>query len=242
MRLGELTGSAQVDVLNRLYEGAESALLVQDLLRLRVAGRLALVSSFGAEAAVLLHLVARAAPETPIFFMDTGKHFEDTLAYRKALTTRLGLTNVIVLSPSRELLGARDPDGRLHRRDPDACCAIRKVAPLQDALRDFDGWITGRKRFQTNDRQDLPIFEVDGDDKIKVNPLANWTPHDLAGYVRHHDLPLHPLVSQGFPSIGCAPCTARPMAGESNRSGRWQGLEKEECGIHFVDGRVVRIS
>ncbi len=116
--------------------------------------------------------------------------------------------------------------------DPDGCCAFRKVAPLQRALEGFDAWITGRKRFQSADRQDLPVFELDLP-HVKVNPLASWSAADIADHVSRHRLPAHPLVAQGFSSIGCAPCTSAIAFGEDARAGRWRGVEKTECGIHL---------
>ena len=128
----------------------------------------------------------------------------------------------------------------LHQRDPDACCALRKTEPLQKALGPFDAWITGRKRFQGRARMDLEFFENEADRRIKVNPLVHWTPQDVQDYMVNNRLPRHPLVAHGYPSIGCAPCTTRVVAGEDARAGRWRGRKKQECGIHFVDGKVVR--
>jgi phosphoadenosine phosphosulfate reductase len=201
-------------------------------------GRLALVSSFGAESVVLLHLVATHAPGVPVLFLETQMHFPETLAYQRDLATALGL-DVGILRPDPAERAAQDPGGTLHRSDPDACCALRKVRPLARALAGFDGWITGRKRFQSGRRAALPRVEADGA-RIKLNPLADWSPRDIAAYIATHDLLRHPLVARGYPSIGCAPCTARPSAGADPRSGRWAGRPKDECGIHFENGRLVR--
>jgi len=133
-----------------------------------------------------------------------------------------------------------DPDGTLHQFSTDACCAVRKIAPLERVLSDFDGWITGRKRFQASSRQAVEFFEAEAETRIKVNPLAHWTREDLADYMINNRLPRHPLVAQGYPSIGCAPCTSKVAAGEDPRSGRWRGQEKTECGIHFINGRATR--
>ncbi len=221
--------------LNRLYQGAETLDLLRGVLCDRVAGEVAVVSSFGAESAVLLHLVAMVAPATPVLFLDTGKHFAETLAYRDALVARLGLRGVITLTPEAAVLGASDANGLRWSYDPDGCCAIRKVAPLARALAGFDATLTGRKAFQASTRAGLPRFEIDSSDRagrLKINPLADWDAARLAAHMAQHDLPAHPLVAQGYPSIGCSPCTSRVAAGEDPRAGRWRGWDKTECGIH----------
>jgi len=196
-------------------------------------GRIALVSSFGVEAAVLLHLVAEAAPEMPVLFVDTGKHFDETLAYQRSLARRLGLRDLRVIGPDPADLEAQDRYGALYSFDSAACCHLRKVAPLQQALRGFDGWITGRKRYQGGARAQLQVFEADaGSGKLKINPLAHWSADVLRAYARLHALPPHPLVARGYLSVGCAPCTTRPLDGTDARSGRWAGQDKTECGIH----------
>ena len=195
--------------------------------------RLALVSSFGADSITLLSIVAEVKPDLPVLFLQTGKHFDETLRYRDDVVRRLGLTNVIDLYPEPVALSREDPDGTLHQSDPDACCAIRKVHPLARALRPYDAWITGRRRHQTFARRSLPVVEADGT-HIKLNPLAAWSQEDVDAYVDDHDLPRHPLVSEGYPSIGCAPCTARPSSGDDARAGRWNGSGKTECGIHWM--------
>jgi len=193
--------------------------------------RLALVSSFGAESAVLLHMVSEVKPDLPVLFLDTGMLFAQTLDYRRKLVARLGLTDVRDLRPQFEDLAVGDPGSDLWRRDTDACCHIRKVLPLDRALKGFDAWLTGRKRFHGGDRLRLPVVEH-AEGKVKFNPLANWTKDDLDGYMALHELPRHPLLDAGFPSIGCWPCTAPVEEGGDARSGRWAGLEKTECGIH----------
>lgn len=198
-------------------------------------GRIALVSSFGAEAAVLLDMVARIDRSVPVLFLDTGKHFEATLTYRDILQRRFGFTELRNLRPDPADLRHVDPDGGLHRHDPDMCCHIRKVVPLERALTGFDAWITGRKRFQGADRTRLAPIEV-ADDRIKVNPLAGWTAERIADEFRQRSLPRHPLFADGFRSIGCEPCTRRVRPGEDARSGRWAGLGKTECGIHRAAG------
>lgn len=203
-------------------------------------GRLTLVSSFGAESVVLLHMVAVTDRHLPVLFIDTEMLFAETLAYQLELTERLRLTDVRVIRARQEDIAARDKDGLLHRVDPDACCTLRKTEPLQRALLDFDAWITGRKRYQGGARAALEFFEAEGDLRIKVNPLAHWTSRDVQDYIEENRLPRHPLVAKGYPSIGCAPCTTRVNDGEDPRAGRWRNLDKTECGIHIVDGRILR--
>jgi phosphoadenosine phosphosulfate reductase len=195
--------------------------------------KLALVSSFGAESAVLLHLISEVKPDLPVLFLDTGMLFGQTLDYRKTLAERLGLTGVRDLRPAFGDLAVSDPDAKLWQTDTDACCRIRKVLPLDRALVEFDAWITGRKRFHGGDRLNLPVVEH-SDGKVKFNPLANWGKDDLDAYAAEHDLPAHPLVAQGFPSIGCWPCTQPVEDGEDVRAGRWKGMDKSECGIHLA--------
>jgi phosphoadenosine phosphosulfate reductase len=195
--------------------------------------RLALVSSFGAESAVLLDMAAKVKPDIPVLFLDTGLLFGQTLDYRKSLAAKLGLKDVRDLRPHYQDLATTDPEARLWQTDTDACCQLRKVVPLDLALEDFDAWITGRKRFHGGDRVKLPVVEQSGR-HVKFNPLANWTKADLDAYAAEHQLPAHPLVAQGFPSIGCWPCTQPAEEGEDLRAGRWAGSQKNECGIHLA--------
>lgn len=194
-------------------------------------GRIAVVSSFGAESAVLLALVGERDPAVPVLFLDTVKHFPETLAYRHRLVAMLGLRDVRTIQASAEALAARDPSGALHAFDADACCALRKVEPLERALAPFDAWVTGRKRMQGATRAALPLSERE-DGRLKVNPLAAWTAGDVEAEMRRRDLPRHPLVAQGYRSIGCSPCTQAVLPGADPRSGRWAALAKTECGIH----------
>lgn len=195
--------------------------------------RLALVSSFGAESAVLLHLVAQVKPDMPVMFLDTGMLFAQTLDYRRNLAARLGLTRVQDLRPAFTDLATADPDAKLWQTDTDGCCHVRKVLPLDRALTGYDAWITGRKRFHGGDRVSLPVVEA-ADHQLKFNPLANWGKAELDGYMELHQLPPHPLVAQGFPSIGCWPCTQAVEDDKDVRAGRWAGSEKTECGIHVA--------
>lgn len=201
---------------------------------------LALVSSFGAESVALLHLSAMVNRDVSVLFIDTEMLFAQTLVYQQEVAERLGLRNLRILRNTDT--SKEDPQRRLHETDPDACCALRKTQPLQSALRAHGGWITGRKRFQSGQRAELPFFEVEANtSRIKVNPLAYWQPGDVADYIAENRLPRHPMVAQGYPSIGCAPCTSPVSAGEDPRKGRWRDSDKDECGIHLVNGKMVRI-
>ncbi|AXI46987.1 phosphoadenylyl-sulfate reductase [Sulfitobacter sp. SK012] len=204
--------------------------------------KLALVSSFGAESVALLHVAAMVKRDLPVIFIDTEMLFAETLVYQQELTERLGLRNLQIIRAKDS--AERDPNGTLHQRDTDACCALRKTVPLNAALQVYGGWITGRKRFQSGTRAQLPFFEVetprDAAPRIKVNPLAHWAASDVAQYIAENRLPRHPLVARGYPSLGCAPCTSPVKPGEDPRAGRWRQSEKNECGIHFVDGKMAR--
>jgi phosphoadenosine phosphosulfate reductase len=217
-------------LLSDRFEGADAQTLVRLALTL-YEGRISLVSSFGAESAVLLHMVAQVDKATPVIFLDTGRLFSHTLLYRNDLARRLGLTNIQTAEPAAKRLHEEDPRRLLAYSAPDMCCWIRKVEPLDIALEPYSAWITGRKRSQAATRANLAPFEAEAG-RIKVNPLASWTGRDVSAYMEAHELPVHPLVSDGYASIGCAPCTTRVRAGEDPRAGRWRGTAKVECGIH----------
>ncbi|GIT92530.1 phosphoadenylyl-sulfate reductase [Jannaschia pagri] len=229
--------TARAAQLNADLAEAPAARIVETALRNAALGEIAMVSSFGADSVVLLHLVAQVSPDTPVLFLETGMLFAETLAYQQEVAEALGLTDVRVIQPDPADTFLHDAEGVLHQTDTDTCCAIRKVKPLELALQGFDGWITGRKRIHGGDRADLKMFEVDGN-HLKVNPLAAWTGTDLSAYMDAHDLPRHPLVAKGFSSIGCAPCTTSTLPGEDPRAGRWRASEKTECGIHFDGARI----
>lgn len=197
------------------------------------AGNVAAVSSFGADSVVLLDMIARLDRDTPVVFLDTGKHFGETLEYRDQIVADLGLTNLRIVTPDEASLAASDPDGTLHKRNTDACCAIRKVEPMARGVAPYAAWFTGRKRFQADTRSALPAFEA-VTSRVRINPLASWGTSDLADYMRRHDLRENPLVAYGYLSIGCFPCTEPVKPGEDARSGRWAGQAKTECGIHLV--------
>lgn len=213
------------------FAGVPTRAMLEELILGELRGRVAVVSSFGAESAVLLHLVATIDRDVPVIFVDTQKMFGETLAYRDALAERLGPTDLRVFRPDPRLLATRDDKGLRWSYDPDGCCDLRKVEPMRRALQPFDAWLSGRKGFQAGTRAALPRFEED-EGRLKINPLADWTRADLAAHFATHDLPSHPLEAQGYASIGCAPCTSRVQPGEDPRAGRWRGWDKVECGIH----------
>ena len=238
-RLADL--QARVDALNTRYRHHSATAVLEGALRDPEAGDIAMVSSFGAESVALLHLVAMVDRNVPVLFIDTMLLFPETLVYQQDVAERLRLTDMRVIRASDAVIEKRDPYGALKFTNQDACCALRKTEPLNAALDGFDGWITGRKRFQSGSRAALEFFELETETgRIKVNPLAHWAPGDVRAYMEENRLPRHPLVAQGFPSIGCAPCTTKVAEGEDPRSGRWRGIEKEECGIHFDMDAPIR--
>ena len=222
---------AHVARLNARYEGVATATMLAALLTGEVRGRVAAVSSFGSESAVLLDLVAAVDKDVPVIFVNTQKIFGETLAYRDALAEQLGFTDLRVYRPDPRLLAARDATSLRWSYDPDGCCDLRKVDPLRRALAPFDAWISGRKGFQGKTRAALPRFELD-EGRLKINPLADWNKAALDAAFGLRKLPRHPLEAQGYPSVGCVPCTSQVRPGEDPRAGRWRGWDKTECGIH----------
>ena len=226
---------ADADALNARFAGIAAPTMLRTLFAEGVGGRTAVVSSFGTESAVLLHLVATADRTVPVIFVDTLKMFPETLAYRETLLRAFGSDHVAVGTPDAAALAARDGEGMRWSYDPDGCCEIRKVEPLARAKRGLDSWISGRKAFQSVTRQNIPRFEIE-DGRLKLNPLGDWVKADLDAYFAAHDLPRHPLEADGYLSVGCAPCTSRVLPGEDPRAGRWRGFDKVECGIHQPAG------
>ena len=226
------TAAIEAAALEARYgEASPQEIIARSIERFGVNG-VAAVSSFGADSAVLLHMVAEIDRDLPVLFLDTGKHFGETLEYRDALVADLGLRDIRILTPEEAALREKDPDGNLHKTDTDACCEIRKVEPLARGVEPFQAWFTGRKRFQATTRAGLSAFETVGP-RLRINPLARWATSDLADYMRAHSLRKNPLVAYGYLSIGCFPCTQPVKPGEDARSGRWAGQAKVECGIHL---------
>jgi phosphoadenosine phosphosulfate reductase len=219
--------------LDARFAGMDAHELMRIVIEDVFPGRVALVSSFGADSAVLLHMVAQIDKTTPVLFIDTRVLFAETLAYRDELVTHLGLSNVTTIGPKPALLAAEDPENFLWASNPGRCCEIRKVLPLAEALEGYDAWISGRKRFQAYTRNDLAVFESEGG-RIKINPLAPWPTDKIRDYLDTFDLPRHPLVAKNYFSIGCIPCTSPVRPGEDPRAGRWRGSSKVECGLHTL--------
>jgi len=225
---------ADAVAMEERFQGVPAPEMLAQLLTGELRGRIAAVSSYGAESAVLLHMMARVDRDVPVIFTNTQKMFGETLAYRDELSERLGLTDLRVHRPDPRLLAAKDATGLRWSYDPDGCCDLRKVEPLARALTGFEAWISGRKGFQAGTRRALPRFESDAG-RLKINPLADWDKAALDTYFAEHELPRHPLEAEGYPSIGCAPCTSKVRPGEDPRAGRWRGWDKVECGIHVAN-------
>jgi phosphoadenosine phosphosulfate reductase len=225
--------------LRSATEGLDTHKLLEFALKEAFPGRIAVISSFAAESVVLLHHVVTVDPTIPVLFLNTGKLFGETLRYRDRLQDLLGLTDIRSIGPHPDDRKKTDPEGTLWSRDPDSCCNFRKIVPLSRAIAGFAATITGRKRFQTANRAAMTRVEL-SQGRLRFNPLVDWTQSELSRYIEGHGLPKHPLVNDGYPSIGCLPCTRRLAAGEGYREGRWAGFEKDECGIHAgIDGEGI---
>jgi phosphoadenosine phosphosulfate reductase len=224
----------QAAALNALLAGVSPEHIIAAAQEAVPAGKLAIVSSFGAESAVLLAAAAAVDKELPVLLIDTGYLFSETLTYRDQLEQQLALADVRAVKPDEAILAVEDADGDLYAREPDACCNLRKVRPLSRALAGFAAWANGRKRFQGGGRAVIPLVEADGP-RLKFNPLAALSAEEIAIRFRRLGLPFHPLAKYGFRSIGCMPCTTRTADGEDPRAGRWRGRGKVECGIHLPE-------
>lgn len=230
--------------LQAFYGDFKAELLLQAMINDEFKDKIALVSSFGADSAALIKLVSDVNPAIPILFLDTGKHFKETLDYVKELEKFFGLKDVRYLKPRDDLINNIDKNGELWKRQVNRCCWLRKVEPMERELKkgEFKALITGRKRFQTGARKEIDNVELFEDGIFRINPLCMWTKDDIKATYKKNSIPEHPLVSKGFPSIGCEPCTKEVKPGEDERSGRWahsvdmSGVQKEECGIHTGSG------
>ena len=228
----------RVQELNKRYEGVDGQKVLRALIEDEFRGRIAVLSSFGAESVVLLDVVAEIDPSVPVIFLDTGKLFAETITYRDDVIEHLGLSDVRIVTPDPVQIEARDPEGILWYWDPDSCCALRKVEPLPSAIVEFDAVISGRKRYHGAMRSELALFEaVDG--HVKTDPIASWTKEQVMARFESRRLPRHPLVAKGYPSIGCEPCTSQVAEGGDVRAGRWAGTMKTECGIHLQNGMGI---
>ncbi len=236
--------------LQMFYGDLDAPLLLRAMIRDEFPGRVALISSFGADSALLLSMVAKVDPATPILFLETQKHFPETLDYAKALTQVLGLKNIHWLKPDPQLVKNIDANGDLWSRQPNRCCWLRKVEPLNRAVAELglQALITGRKRYQTPERADLQTIELDDRSIFRINPLALWTREQQKTALHKLNLPEHPLIGKSYLSIGCAPCTVPVSTGQDERAGRWVhtiGIENEqktECGIHLPVGETANWS
>lgn len=236
--------------LQNFYGELDAKLLLHAMIKEEFKGQIGLISSFGADAALLLAMVAEVDKDTPVLFLETQKHFPETLEYAKTLTEKLGLTQVKWLTPDPELLARTDPKGDLWSTTPNRCCWLRKVEPLDRAVRELNlkALVTGRKRYQTSERAELQTIELDDKGIFRVNPLALWDKDRQKKETIARNLPEHPLVAKGYPSIGCAPCTQPVKEGQDDRAGRWAhtiGIENEqktECGIHLPAAEVTNWS
>ncbi|MEO0410599.1 MAG: phosphoadenylyl-sulfate reductase [Pseudomonadota bacterium] len=231
----------QVDALNDKYKNATPQQLMTGVLTEDFPGQVSLVSSFGTESAVLLHMASQIDKTVDVVFINTGKLFGETMKYKNKLVEQLGLSHVRAIMPKPALLDQNDPRGVLWSQNADRCCYTRKVEPMQRALKNVNIWISGRKGFHGAGREALPLFElVEG--RIKINPLAKWSKTDLDAYFESYALPKHPLEADGYLSVGCMPCTTPVSDGEDMRAGRWRGSDKTECGIHMPVGQPGRRS
>lgn len=229
--------------LQSFYGELDALPLLRALIQNEFREHVALLTSFGADSALLLSLVAEINPATPVFFLETGKHFPETLTYAQQLEQTLKLSNTHWLTPDPALLERTDPVGALWKTQPNRCCWLRKVEPLDRAIEQHGirALITGRKRYQTPERAEMQTIELDAQGIFRINPLALWTKARQKEEIQTRGLPPHPLVAQGYRSIGCAPCTSPVEEGQDDRAGRWAhtiGLDEEqktECGIHIPD-------
>ena len=221
----------------KLYSKLEAPDLLKIMINKIFKNKIVLTSSFGAESIVILDLVSKINKNLPIIFLDTEKLFSETFNYLSKVKSFLKLKNIKVQKPLLKDLKLHDPKGSLHKSDPNLCCKIRKVIPLQKAIEPYDAWINGRKRFHGLDRADIKKIEK-LNSVIKINPLADWDFKKISSYINKHKLPEHPLSKKGYKSIGCFPCTSKVSEHDSHRSGRWKGLKKDECGIHTYNPSI----
>lgn len=225
--------------LNQAFEGAEPIDVVEWALLKSGIERIAIASAFQTEGTVVMHMATQIRPDIPILFLETGYQFAETLAFKQRMTETLGLNVIDLVGHYTVQRQAETFGARLYERDPEKCCELNKVRPMFEALRGFDAWITALRRDSSPTRADAQFvdqYEIEpGRWMIKVNPVATWTQQDVYGYLKKHELPRNPLYDLGYSSIGCAPCTRMRFAGEPERSGRWAGKPKWECGIHTTE-------
>lgn len=235
--------------LQTFYGHLDALDLLRVMIREEFINRIGMVSSFGSGSAILLALVAEINNNIPILFLQTGKHFSETLQYLEDLKKQLNLTNVKLLTPREDLINNIDKDGNLWNSNPNRCCWMRKVEPLKTELDKnyLDALITGRKKYQTIERHEMQTIELAEDGRFRINPLANWDKQRIKEEFGKRGLKEHPLVAKGYLSIGCEPCTRPVKQGEDERAGRWAhtaelpgGERKNECGIHLSEAALQK--
>lgn len=225
--------AVEINDLNKRFEDATPEQILGWAAATFKASDIILTCSFQHDGVVLAHMLRTIAPEIPVVFINTGFHFAKTLEYRDSIVKLLGIQLTEIFPRlSFEEFGERYGSD-LYDRDPDLCCQINKVGPMREALDGVQAWINGRRRNQTPERRGIGHIEITGS-VVKINPLAGWTSRDTYRYLHAHNIPTHPLFEQGYTSIGCEPCTALPIPGQDERSGRWAGTKKRECGIHTI--------
>ena len=225
-----------IEEINKKYEPMEPRDILEWAILDQFRGNIALSSSFGIGSAVLLHMVSEIDRDLKVIFIDTGCHFRETIEYKDRLVSLLGLTNIVEYAPTATDLDLYDPDRDLYEKHHDLCCAIRKVEPIRRSLEGLSAWISGIMRSQAETRKGAHMVERYEGDIYKINPLVNWTSKDSYLYMEKEGLPHHPLFEKGYPSVGCKPCTFLPTEEGGERSGRWKGKAKTECGLHtFLD-------
>jgi len=235
--------STSLTRLRAFYNDLELKSFLRVMIKEEFKGKIALFSSFGANSAYLVKTVAEIDKDIPVLFLDTQKHFPETLEYVNDIASLVGLTNLHMLTPDPKLVENIDKNGDLWQTQVNRCCWLRKVEPLKRKLDELgiEAVITGRRRYQTGDRQALQKIEIDEHDRFRINPFALWDKDRIAEEFEKSGLPQHPLVAKGYLSIGCAPCTSIVAEGEDERSGRWThsvelyGEQKTECGIHTAE-------
>lgn len=228
-----LTDKLDLEKLNEDFEGKKPLEIIEWAVQ-EFSPRIAMTSSFGPESGTLLHMVSRVSRDVPVLFLETGYHFPETLEYRRQLAELFGLTRVLDLKadPEKKAEVVAAYDGRPYEANPDLCCQINKVEPLAGAIKQYAAWMSGIRRHQTDQRRSIRFVEEYEGGIYKISPLADFTSRDAWWYMKEHKIPPHPLWEKGYFSIGCWPCTRPVQAGDDERSGRWAGKGKTECGIH----------
>ena len=224
----------EISFLNRDFENKKAEKILEFCIKERFFNKIAYVCSFGAESAVILDIISKIDNKLPVIFLNTHFLFNETIEYKKILIDKLKLLNVQEIFPDENDLITDDKNGNLWKSNPDKCCRIRKVLPLEKKLKNFDAWVSGRKAYQKGEREFLKIFEIQNE-KIIVNPLINYNFENIGDYFKINKLPRHPLFFKNFLSIGCTNCTAPSTDINNIRSGRWSRKGKTECGIYLKD-------